>query len=105
VPIINYNGIHVECKKNENLRKVLIKNQLTPYNGFSEFVNCRGLGTCGTSAVHIIGEVSSKTKIEIVRLNFPPHKENQNLRLACQCKVLGDLTIKKYLGFWGQKIF
>ena len=103
MPKIEYNGIKINCNTNENLRKVLIKNELSPYNGIAEFLNCRGLGSCGTCAVKVVGEVSPITKIEKLRLNFPPHKFSNGLRLACQCKVVGDLQVTKQLGFWGEK--
>ena len=45
------------------------------------------------------------TRIERLRLGFPPHKTNHsienNLRLACQCNVLGDLKLEKLAGMWG----
>lgn len=104
MPKIRFNGFLLEGQQGENLKKVLKRNGLPPYNGNARFLNCRGLGTCGTCAVEIKGEVSPKTKVEKWRLNFPPHKEASGLRLACQCKVLGDVEVKKHEGFWGEKV-
>jgi ferredoxin len=101
---IKYNNETFWVSKNVNLRKAILQNELFPYNQLSKILNCRGLGTCGTCAVKIEGDVSDKTKIEKWRLNFPPHKETDSLRLACQCKILGDLKITKYYGFWGEKV-
>ena len=36
------------------------------------------------------------------RLGLPPHHRGAGLRLACQCSVLGDLTVTKYEGLFGQ---
>lgn len=94
----------IELKKGENLLKALKRNKLSPYNGFAKYFNCKGLGSCGTCAVEIKGACSNKTKMEQWRLNFPPHKKENNLRLACQVKVLGDLEVTKHNGFWGHKI-
>jgi ferredoxin len=37
-------------------------------------------------------------------MRFPPHHPEAGLRLACQCTVLGDLTVTKYQGLWGQHV-
>lgn len=92
------------ASEGENLRQVLLKNGYLLHNGKAQLLNCMGLGTCGTCAVAIEGKVSALTDIEKFRLSFPPHKPENKLRLACQCKVLGDLSITKYGGFWGQNI-
>ena len=104
MPNVRYNGFLLECDEGENLKHVLKRNGLPPYNGSARWLNCKGLGTCGTCAVEIKGEVSPITKVEKWRLNFPPHKEEKGLRLACQCEVLGDLEVKKHEGFWGEKV-
>lgn len=41
-----------------NLRKVLLHNGIELYNGSALFINCRGIGSCGTRAVKVEGEVS-----------------------------------------------
>jgi ferredoxin len=103
MPKIFFRDSVIECKAGDNLRKVLLKNGLSPYNGIARFINCRGMGTCGTCAVKIDGKVSKKSKIERWRLSFPPHKPADGLRLACQCTVEGNLTIQKGKGIWGHR--
>ena len=104
MPKIRINGFLLTCDRGDNLRRVLKRNGLPPYNGAARYLNCRGLGTCGTCAIQIKGEVSPKTRVEKWRLNFPPHQEADGLRLACQCIVEGDLELVKHGGFWGEKV-
>ena len=103
MPKVHFKNTTITCAIGDNLRSVLKKNKLSPYNSNAQLLNCHGLGTCGTCAVEITGAVSKKTAVEKWRLNFPPHQEEHGLRLACQTTVLGDLSIKKHDGFWGQK--
>jgi len=92
----------VECQNGDNLLEVMQRENLEVYNGRAKLFNCRGLGTCGTCAVRILGKVSAPTEMEKVRLNLPPHTPESGLRLACQCKVEGDIEVIKQQGFWGQ---
>lgn len=104
MPKVLFSGQEIECPPNANLRSVLLAAQLPLYNGVARAIHCRGLGTCGTCAVKITGDVSGMTAVERWRLNFPPHKLFDGLRLACQCKILGDVSIEKFDGLWGQKV-
>lgn len=105
MPIIYFRQQAIPCQEGNNLRKVLLKAGLSPHNGNAQWFNCKGMGTCGTCAVEITGSVSDKTKVEKWRLNFPPHKESDGLRLACQCKVKGEeLHLTKHQGFWGSEL-
>jgi ferredoxin len=101
---IRFKNKEFSCKQGENLLDVLLREELEVYNGKAKLFNCRGLGTCGTCAVAIKGKVSSLSEIEKVRLNLPPHHLSNGLRLACQCKVLGNLDVHKLEGFWGHQI-
>jgi ferredoxin len=101
---VTYQGKSFECAVGCNLRTVLKKNDASPYNNRAALFNCKGLGTCGTCAVEVHGKVSHMTWIEQTRLNLPPLKGNYYLRLSCQTEVLGDLTVVKHAGFWGQKV-
>ena len=104
MPIITFQGHTITCEPGANLRRLLLDHDLPPYNGKAVFINCRGLGTCGTCAVQIEGEVSPPAARERVRLALPPHRAEAGLRLACQCQVLGDLQVIKHPGFWGQRV-
>jgi len=104
MPKIHFDNKSIDCETGENLRKVLLKANLPLYNGIANAIHCRGLGTCGTCALKVEGEVSSMTTIEKWRLGFPPHNHSNDLRLACQCTVQGDLKLKKFAGLWGHKV-
>ena len=104
---VRFKGHEVLVEHGETLRTALLRTGMaTPHNGQAQFINCRGLGTCGTCAVEIHGDVtpSSWNGRERLRLSFPPHSApgNESLRLACQVRVKGDLQVTKYEHFWGQ---
>ena len=101
MPTVHFAGHSVECLYGSNLRMVLLRARLPLYNSIARALNCRGYGTCGTCAVRIEGKVSDLTTAERMRLEFPPHERVAGLRLACQCRVLGDLVVTKYSGVWG----
>jgi len=101
---IRFKDHMIQCSPGANLRKVLLGAGRSPHNGGARQINCHGLGTCGTCAVEIRGEVSPMTSVENWRLDFPPHQMERGLRLACQCRVLGDLEVTKHPGFWGQNV-
>ena len=103
MPKIAFENRIIECEAGANLRRVLLDAKLPLYNGAAALIHCRGLGTCGTCAVQIEGDVSAMTGVEKWRLGFPPHCREDGLRLACQCQVLGDLTIVKFDGLWGNR--
>jgi len=104
MPKITYGGTTIACEKGENLRDILIKNGIYPHNGASRYINCFGLGTCGTCAVSIDGETNEMTKQETLRLSLAPHCPKAGLRLSCQVRVLNDIQVKKHEGFWGQNL-
>ena len=103
MPIIIVGKEKFTCEYGANLRQVLLKNGVSLYNGNAKYINCRGIGTCGTCAVEIEGKVSPPNWRDKARISLPPHSQEKNLRLACQTLVFGDLKITKYDGFWGHK--
>jgi len=103
MPKIIIQGKELTCEKGENLRQVLLRNGINLYNGKAKYINCLGIGTCGTCAVKIEGKINPPNWKDKARRSLPPHNPNRNLRLACQTKVFGDLKVTKYDGFWGQK--
>ena len=102
MPTVSAQGRTIQCEVGANLRQVLLANGVDLYNGQAQVINCRGIGTCGTCAVAIDGEVSEANWKDRARRSLPPHDRDRNLRLACQTQVLGDITVTKYDGFWGQ---
>ena len=104
MPSVTFDAKVITCETGANLRRVLLDANLPLYNGIASTIHCRGLGTCGTCAVEIEGNVSEMTTVEKWRLGFPPHCRENNLRLACQCKVMGDIKLNKHDGLWGNKL-
>lgn len=103
MPTVRFADRSVECPQGANLRMVLLRARLPLYTRVAHALHCRGRGTCGTCAVRIEGSVSEPTKAEQRRLRLPPHDPEAGLRLACQVSVLGDLTVTKHKGLWGQR--
>jgi ferredoxin len=100
---IVFDALDGETVRTAALRRGLI----SPHNGRANLINCRGLGTCGTCAVQIDGNVqpADRNAREKLRLSFPPHGSSltsSTLRLACQVQVRGDIEVTKRTGFWGQ---
>lgn len=103
MPTVEFRGEEIECEEDAVLRDVLVGAGLTPHNGRADALNCRGHGTCGTCAVAVEGEVNETTDAERRRLSLPPHDPDDGLRLACQTRVQGDVSVTKHGGFFGQK--
>ncbi|MEO0868506.1 MAG: 2Fe-2S iron-sulfur cluster-binding protein [Cyanobacteria bacterium J06642_11] len=102
MPTVKAQGKTFECRIGDNLRRVLLDHGVPLYNGNAKFINCRGIGSCGTCAVQIEGSVSPANWKDQGRRSLPPHKPERPLRLACQTQVQGDITVTKYDQFWGQ---
>jgi ferredoxin len=102
MPKICFAGQTIECPPGANLRVVLLRARLPLYTRVARAIHCRGHGTCGTCAVRVEGPVSDPTATELRRLRLPPHDPEAGLRLACQTTVLGDVTVTKYEGLFGQ---
>lgn len=87
----------------ENLRTLLKRHNKKLHNANSDYLNCKGLGTCGTCAVKILGEVNPPNRIESFRLKLPPFIHDSKLRLACQISIKNNLSVQKFKGFWGEE--
>ncbi|MEM6959066.1 MAG: 2Fe-2S iron-sulfur cluster-binding protein [Myxococcota bacterium] len=104
MPTVTFEGEELAVPEGFNLRRALIKLGRRPHNGAAKVVCCYGMGTCGTCAVEVQGDVrpAEPGGRERWRLSFPPHRPERGLRLACQVRVYGDVVVKKHPGFWGQ---
>lgn len=79
------------CQKEDNLRQVLLKNVIDLYNGNAKYINCLGIGTCGTCAVEIEGEINPPNWRDKTRRSFPPHKSNRKFKIS-----LSNKSFRKY---------
>ncbi|NJN85111.1 MAG: (2Fe-2S)-binding protein [Leptolyngbyaceae cyanobacterium SL_7_1] len=102
MPTVLAQGKTIECPQGANLRQVLLQHGVELYNDGASVINCHGIGTCGTCAVQIEGEISASNWRETTRRSLPPHSPTSDRRLACQTQVLGEVKVTKYDGFWGQ---
>jgi ferredoxin len=102
MPQVTAQGRSFTCETGANLRQVLLEQGIDLYNGNAKFINCMSIGTCRTCAVHIEGQVSAVNWKDMARRFLLPHLIARNLCLACQTKVLGDIKVTKFYGFWGQ---
>lgn len=99
---VEFEGERVACEYGDTLRDVLLSTPgMNPHNGLSGSVNCGGSGVCGTCAVEVEGRANDMTDRESTRLSLPPHSGNEDLRLACQTTVKGDVVVRKGEGFFG----
>ena len=79
----------VEVEDGANLRRVLLRNDLSPYTRWTESANCGGRGLCATCGV---------------RLENPPAPEHWHDRLAARfgyprlsCQITVDRPLTVYL--------
>ena len=103
MPIITAQGKSFACPAGANLRQVLLANGVDLYSPRARYINCMGIGTCGTCAIAVEGEVSEVNWRDRTRRALPPHTPDKNLRLACQTCAVGDVSVTKFAGFWGHE--
>jgi len=101
MPTVTYirEDVRVEVPEGDTVRYPALENDVPVYCGMSKFTNCHGNGLCGTDRVI----VSPSTSINPLtfREKFLLRKElkkNPNVRLACQVRVHGDVTVEAVCG-------
>ena len=93
----------IEVPAGTNLRQAALKAGVQPYKWLYRYLNCRGLGLCGTCRVLVkkgMENLSPKTAVE--KANFAAHPltmiaalgHEDEMRLSCQATVNGDCTIE-----------
>ncbi|HMP04124.1 MAG TPA: 2Fe-2S iron-sulfur cluster-binding protein [Gemmatales bacterium] len=94
----------VEVPSGSNLREVALKEGIPLYPGLTKYLNCRGLGSCGTCRVFVtkgLENVNPKGWKERARLALMPFAtigHEDDLRLGCQLTVNGDCSVVTQAG-------
>jgi ferredoxin len=98
----------IEVAQGANLREEARKAGIQLYWGPYRVLNCHGFGTCGTCTVLVkkgMENLNQKTLIERINLNvihpiahpiagWMVIANSDEVRLACQVKVLGDCSVE-----------
>jgi ferredoxin len=107
--------VEIDVPQGSNLRKEARKAGIAIYKGLDRYINCRGLGLCGTCKVLVkkgMENLSGKSVMEKINMNLHPltvlaaiGRENE-MRLACQVTVNGDCEIETTPGInWSGENF
>ena len=87
----------IKAVEGETVREAAIRNKLSIYPHVFKALNCRGRGLCHACAIKIVsGNAEPKNKIESEQL-AKKLKKDPELRLACQVKVLDNMTIETHV--------
>lgn len=101
--VLNEQKKEIEVPAGTNLRQALREAGVEVYSSIFKYINCRGLGLCGTCSVLVkqgMENLNRKTLREKVKFNVDPigafasigHEDE--MRLSCQCRVDGDCEIE-----------
>ncbi len=89
----------IEVPEGANLRTEAMKAGIQVYPGVNKYLNCLGHGTCGTCKVLVkkgmenAGPKTFMEKLTLFRM-FSTIGHEKELRLSCQCTVMGDLEVE-----------
>ena len=87
----------IKAAEGETVREAAIRNKLSIYPHIFKVLNCRGRGLCHACAIKIVsGNAEPKNEIESQQL-AKKLKKKPELRLACQVKVLDNITIETHV--------
>ena len=88
-------NVRVDVPEGDAVRYPALENDVPVYCGISKIANCHGNGLCGTDRVVVSPStnISALTFMEKFWLRGDL-KKNPNMRLACQVKIYGDVTVE-----------
>jgi len=93
MPIVHFvkQNVTVECPVGTNLRKLALDNDIGLYAFPNNLLNCRARALCGTCRVKVDEPraLSARTAGDESKNGW----EGPLYRLACQSKVLADITV------------
>lgn len=88
----------IQVPEGANLRREALRAGVQLYPGVHRFVNCHGLGQCGSCRVLItkgMENTSPRGLLESARMavSLAYIGNEKTMRLACQTRVNGDITV------------
>jgi len=86
-------GFEGEVPKGELLRDMILESKTQLYAGFDRGLNCGGNGQCLTCRVEVLQGMQNLSPVTDPEKKMLA-KRPPNYRLACQCLINGDVTIK-----------
>ena len=101
VTLVN-EGKTLEVPEGTNLRKLMLKNGISPYTGIDAVLNCRGNGLCGTCRVEVVDGKGAPTMTALEEsalvglIPFYGRLVPKNTRLSCRIDVTKDISIKTH---------
>ena len=102
----------IQVPAGANLRKEALQAGVQLYPGIHKLANCHGFGTCGSCRVLVtkgMENTSPKGLLESARLavSLAYIGNESTMRLACQTKVNGDITVTTCPGMnlYGENFF
>ena len=89
----------IEVEQGANLREACRKQGVEVYPGLNRYLNCHGLGLCGTCRVLVkkgMENLSPKGRRERIKLGsmLSSIGQEEEMRLSCQVQVNGDCSIQ-----------
>lgn len=114
MPLVNFvkEKRQVQVPEGTNLRRAALEAGIPLYPGPNKYVNCRGLGHCGTCSVLItkgMDHASPKGLWERFRLavSMAYIGREETMRLACRTQIQGDMDIETQPGMnlYGENFF
>lgn len=93
-------NIELEVPGGSNLRKEAMRAKIELYPGIHKYLNCRGNALCAKCAVSVkagkdnCSPAGFREKLRLLVSYLPIGRSQNEIRLACQLRVMGDLQVE-----------
>jgi ferredoxin len=102
MPKVKFTNLNTELEMEQgaNLRKAALSGKVEIYPGIHRYLNCRGFALCGKCAVAVksgrehCSPAGFRERLRLLLSYLTIGREKDEIRLACQMHVLGDLQVE-----------
>ena len=90
----------LEVPEGANLRQEALQAKIALYPGIHKYLNCRGFALCAKCAVAVkVGKENCsppgfRERLRMLLSYLPIGREEGQIRLACQTRVMGDIQVE-----------